>query len=52
MNQIRDDMEATNSEYEKEKLAERLAKLSNGVAVIKVCVAWTPYENPEPKIQW
>jgi len=25
-----------NSEYEKEKLQERLAKLSNGVAVLKV----------------
>ena len=36
MLQIRDDMEGTSSEYEKEKLAERLAKLSNGVAVIKV----------------
>ena len=36
MNQIRDDIELTSSEYEKEKLQERLAKLSNGVAVIKV----------------
>ena len=34
--QIRDDMDLTTSEYEKEKLAERLSKLSNGVAVIKV----------------
>lgn len=29
-------MENTNSEYEKEKLSERLAKLSDGVAVLKV----------------
>jgi chaperonin GroEL len=34
--QIRGLIEDTNSEYEKEKLQERLAKLSGGVAVIKV----------------
>ena len=34
--QIRDEISLTNSEYEKEKFQERLAKLSNGVAVIKV----------------
>merc|ERR1719356_2175544 len=33
---IRDSIEATSSEYEKDKLKERLAKLSGGVAVIKV----------------
>ena len=33
---IRDSVDATGSEYEKEKLQERLAKLSGGVAVIKV----------------
>ena len=33
---IRDLVEATSSEYEKEKLQERLAKLSGGIAVIKV----------------
>jgi len=33
---IRDAIEATTSEYEKDKLKERLAKLSGGVAVIKV----------------
>ena len=33
---IREEIELTNSEYEKEKFQERLAKLSNGVAVIKV----------------
>ena len=35
--QIRDEIEDSSSEYEKEKLTERLAKLCNGVAVIKVC---------------
>lgn len=33
---IKEEMESTNSEYEKEKLSERLAKLSDGVAVLKV----------------
>ena len=36
MAQIKDEIEATTSEYEKEKLQERLSKLSNGVCVIKV----------------
>lgn len=34
--QIRKQIEATSSEYDKEKLQERLAKLSGGVAVIRV----------------
>jgi len=34
--QIRDAIENTTSEYEKDKLKERLAKLAGGVAVIKV----------------
>merc|ERR1711966_63890 len=33
---IRSSIEATKSDYEKEKLQERLAKLSGGIAVIKV----------------
>ncbi|CAJ1407109.1 unnamed protein product [Effrenium voratum] len=33
---IRDGIEASTSEYEKDKMKERLAKLSGGVAVIKV----------------
>merc|ERR1719261_1922973 len=33
---IRDSIETTKSDYEREKLQERLAKLSGGVAVIKV----------------
>ena len=36
VDQIRAQAEATSSEYDKEKLQERLAKLSGGVAVIKV----------------
>ena len=35
-NQIKQQIETTTSEYDKEKLQERLAKLSGGVAVIKV----------------
>ena len=34
--QIRREMDATESDYDKEKLQERLAKLTGGVAVIKV----------------
>jgi chaperonin GroEL len=34
--QIKEEIAETTSEYEKEKLQERLAKLSNGVAVLKV----------------
>jgi chaperonin GroEL len=36
VNQIRGQIEETTSDYDKEKLQERLAKLSGGVAVIKV----------------
>ena len=35
-NQIRAQVEETNSDYDREKLQERLAKLAGGVAVIKV----------------
>ncbi|UYV61624.1 HSPD1 [Cordylochernes scorpioides] len=34
--QLRDEIELTNSEYEKEKLSERLARLASGVGVVKV----------------
>ena len=34
--QLRDDVEETTSEYEKEKINERLAKLSDGIAILKV----------------
>ena len=39
VNQIKAEIESTTSEYDKEKLQERLAKLSGGVAVIKVGAA-------------
>jgi len=35
-NQIRQQIEETTSDYDKEKLQERLAKLAGGVAVVKV----------------
>ena len=35
---IKDQIEDTTSDYEKEKLEERLAKMSDGVAVLKVLV--------------
>ena len=41
INQIKDDIELSSSEYEKEKLNERLAKLSNGIAVVKVSISKT-----------
>ncbi len=48
VNQIRAEMENTTSDYDKEKLQERLAKLSGGVAVIKVGAA-TETEMKEKK---
>merc|ERR1711881_495984 len=36
VDQIRDQIEDTNSEYEKEKLQERMARLASGVAVLKI----------------
>ena len=48
VNEIKTQLEATSSEYDKEKLQERLAKLSGGVAVIKVGAA-TETEMKEKK---
>ena len=39
INQIKNQIEATDSSYDKEKLQERLAKLSGGVAIISVGAA-------------
>jgi chaperonin GroEL len=39
INQIKTEIENTDSDYDREKLQERLAKLSGGVAVIKVGAA-------------
>jgi chaperonin GroEL len=48
INQIKKEIEETTSDYDKEKLQERLAKLSGGVAVIKVGAA-TETEMKEKK---
>ncbi len=48
VNEIKAEMANTTSEYDKEKLQERLAKLSGGVAVIKVGAA-TETEMKEKK---
>src|SRR5574344_1072593 len=50
VNQIKAQLEETKSEYDKEKLQERLAKLSGGVAVIKVGAA-TETEMKEKKLR-
>ncbi len=50
INQIRAALEATTSEFDKEKLLERLAKLAGGVAVIKVGAA-TEVEMKEKKLR-
>ncbi len=48
--QIRAQLETTTSEFDKEKLQERLAKLAGGVAVIKVGAA-TEIEMKEKKLR-
>ncbi len=48
INQIKGEIENTDSDYDREKLQERLAKLSGGVAVIKVGAA-TEVELKEKK---
>ncbi|MGQ0679590.1 MAG: chaperonin GroEL [Actinomycetota bacterium] len=48
VNQIRAEIEKSDSDYDKEKLQERLAKLAGGVAVIKVGAA-TEVELKEKK---
>ncbi len=48
VNQIKAELETTSSEFDKEKLQERLAKLAGGVAVIKVGAA-TETEMKEMK---
>src|SRR5438094_961806 len=48
INQIKNEIEKTDSDYDREKLQERLAKLSGGVAVIRVGAA-TEVELKEKK---
>lgn len=50
ISQIRNQIEDTTSEFDREKLQERLAKLSGGVAVIKVGAA-TEIEMKEKKLR-
>ncbi len=50
VSQIRNEIETTTSEFDREKLQERLAKLSGGVAVIKVGAA-TETEMKETKLR-
>jgi chaperonin GroEL len=50
INQIKSEIETTTSDYDREKLQERLAKLSGGVAVIKVGAA-TETEMKEKKLR-
>ncbi len=50
LKQIRAELDRTSSEFDKEKLQERLAKLSGGVAVIKVGAA-TEVEQKEKKLR-
>ena len=50
VNQIRNEIENTNSEFDREKLQERLAKMAGGVAVIKVGAA-TETEMKEIKLR-
>ena len=46
INEIKSQIEKTTSDYDREKLQERLAKLSGGVAVIKICLLYT---SPSPR---
>ena len=50
VNQIKSQIEETTSEFDKEKLQERLAKLAGGVAVIRVGAATEP-EMQEKKLR-
>ena len=49
-NQIRSQIETTTSDYDKEKLQERLAKMAGGVAIIRVGAA-TEVEMKEKKLR-
>ena len=51
MNQIKKQIEETTSDYDREKLQERLAKISGGVAVVRVGAA-TETEMKKRKPGW
>ena len=48
--QLREQIEETSSDYEREKLEERLAKLSDGVAVLKVRVLFHDSVSSQPVV--
>ena len=50
VNQIRSQIETTTSDYDREKLQERLAKMAGGVAIIRVGAA-TEVEMKEKKLR-
>ena len=50
VNQIKNQIETTTSDYDKEKLQERLAKMAGGVAIIRVGAA-TEVEMKEKKLR-
>jgi len=50
VNELRNQIEVTKSDYDKEKLAERIAKLAGGIAVIKVGAA-SEVEMKEKKLR-
>lgn len=50
MNELRRLIEVTKSDYDKEKIAERIAKLAGGIAVIKVGAA-SEVEMKEKKLR-
>ncbi len=49
--QIRQELDRTDSDYDKEKLSERLAKLAGGVAVIKVGAATESESSPPAMVK-
>jgi chaperonin GroEL len=50
VNELRNQIEVTKSDYDKEKIAERIAKLAGGIAVIKVGAA-SEVEMKEKKLR-
>jgi chaperonin GroEL len=50
VNQIKGQMEATTSDYDKEKLQERLAKLAGGVAVLYVVLFESRNEREKDRV--
>src|SRR5579864_7575139 len=51
INQIKTEIENTDSDFDREKLQERLAKLSGGVAVVKVGAAETEMKEKKHRVE-